>query len=128
MAAAASILAAAIQRRRNGDDPDIYRMMTMAEVWRHHPAPASVRTSQGRIDTKRAWFAYYGARCLFCDVQMILVAERSKRMATIDHIDARGLGGTNDPANIQVICRGCNAEKAALEGPLANLRLIANNA
>ena len=38
-----------------------------------------------------------------------------KSMATIDHIEPLCLGGTDDPENLQVICKTCNNKKSRLE-------------
>ena len=40
-------------------------------------------------------------------------------MATIDHIIARGLGGTNAKSNLRIICSACNSLKARTEAAQA---------
>lgn len=35
---------------------------------------------------------------------------------TADHIVAKARGGTDEPSNMQVLCRGCNSRKHAAEG------------
>lgn len=50
----------------------------------------------------------------------LMILERDRRQCqdclseedlTIDHIRARSRGGTDDPSNLQVLCRPCNARK-----------------
>jgi 5-methylcytosine-specific restriction endonuclease McrA len=41
-------------------------------------------------------------RCQHCGV---------RRFLTVDHILPVGLGGTNDPSNLQTLCNSCNCSK-----------------
>ena len=70
---------------------------------------------------KREWMRNYGRQCLFCNCTMTLHRKHrgKKEFATIDHIDAIALGGSDVLENIQVICLGCNRLKAALESEIA---------
>jgi len=43
-------------------------------------------------------------------------------LASIDHIKARGLGGTNVASNLRVICTGCNNDKARGESQAVEAR------
>lgn len=80
---------------------------------------------RGEIPTDRkrmlvaAWFAACGPRCGVCGVTMIRVRGHqpvtAPDTATIDHIIARCLGGTNTLPNLRVICHGCNNAKARQE-------------
>jgi len=38
----------------------------------------------------------------------------------VDHIVAKGDGGTDDPTNLQALCRRCHEEKTAKERALRN--------
>lgn len=66
-----------------------------------------------------AWISACGSRCIECTVHMIRPRPgcnaRSPRTATIDHIRARALGGSNALANLRVICGGCNCRKSRNE-------------
>lgn len=64
------------------------------------------------------WKKVFGRRCIFCERKMRFKLNKDKAAshdATIDHINARGLGGTNDLKNLQVICNSCNASKSKIE-------------
>lgn len=69
---------------------------------------------------KEAWLKKYGRRCLFCKRDMLFhVRNRFHgRFATLDHINARCLGGEHRNKNIQVICSDCNSVKAVEEEKL----------
>lgn len=70
-----------------------------------------------RMAVIRAWIDKYGRDCLFCGVTMKTYPRNPHDIAraTIDHIDARSLGGQETPDNFQVICLGCNGEKSRAE-------------
>lgn len=51
--------------------------------------------------------------CFWCNTPLRFA------LATVEHIVARGLGGTNVPANLVLACRPCNSHKAELEAILA---------
>lgn len=67
----------------------------------------------------RAWFKACGRDCGECGVEMVLTPPPSgvsqPRQASIDHIIARCLGGTNALSNLRVICRACNNAKSVAE-------------
>jgi len=47
--------------------------------------------------------------------QPCLQAGRVTPAAEVDHITPKARGGTDDPANLQAICRACHATKTARE-------------
>lgn len=56
-------------------------------------------------------------RCPLCKRHMVLQGHGSKKRppsnhATLDHIVPRSSGGSDDKANLRLICRSCNAAKA----------------
>ena len=57
-----------------------------------------------------------GFTCQNCGRKMVLGGDNS-RAATIDHITARGNGGTNEKENLQLLCSKCNTGKAIIENP-----------
>lgn len=63
-----------------------------------------------------AWFAACGATCGECGVRMVRQKPgddfQLPHNATIDHIKARGLGGTNSLRNLRIICHSCNNAKS----------------
>jgi 5-methylcytosine-specific restriction protein A len=61
------------------------------------------RTARAAVAAHRA---QYGDWCLGWKVIAHTAAD-----LTADHIVAKANGGTDDPANVQVLCRGCNARK-----------------
>lgn len=42
----------------------------------------------------------------------------------VDHIKPKALGGTDDPLNLECICKACHAEKSAAEGARAQGRRV----
>jgi hypothetical protein len=67
------------------------------EVWRER---------HGRLD-RRVWDAVLrrdGFRCRHCG---------DWRNLSVDHLIPRSAGGTNDPDNLQALCRRCNSRKGA---------------
>jgi 5-methylcytosine-specific restriction endonuclease McrA len=71
-------------------------------------------TTAFRQEITWRWFMAFGANCLFCGVPMVSRGSGPNR-ATVDHIDARCLGGTDALSNLQVICSRCNLEKSYAE-------------
>lgn len=51
--------------------------------------------------TRKAFSDYYGQPCVIC----------GQPSDTVDHIIPKSRGGTNDPANLQPMCRSCNSKK-----------------
>lgn len=66
---------------------------------------------------RKAWKRKFGDICQICSCRMHFeVKFRSHpRYATIDHILARGLGGSNSLENVQVVCFTCNNGKSVDE-------------
>lgn len=66
---------------------------------------------------RHAWRRKFGHLCQCCGTTMHFEIKfrGHKHYATIDHILARGLGGTNNLSNIQIICKLCNNKKSAHE-------------
>jgi 5-methylcytosine-specific restriction endonuclease McrA len=53
------------------------------------------------------WFGY---ACVYCE---------SEENITKDHIIPTSRGGSNDPENLQLLCRSCNSKKnARIEAPI----------
>ena len=69
------------------------------------------------------WIAELGPNCGECGREMHvpkpIEADHSDTCATIDHIRARCLGGTNRAGNLRVICRACNGAKSEEESRAA---------
>jgi hypothetical protein len=64
-----------------------------------------------------------GGKCQGCAAETV-PAQKSQKGVTppknegqTDHIKPKSKGGTNDPANAQHLCRGCNRKKADKELP-----------
>jgi len=72
------------------------------------------------------WFRTFGQDCPDCGVEMIVPEPGHTSvpgsLASIDHIKARGLGGTNVASNLRVICTGCNNDKARGESQAVEAR------
>ena len=79
-------------------------------------APISTNMKRRLVN---AWFKAFGPECLECGCRMRRQAPNRATQdtdhATIDHIRARGLGGTNKPGNLRIICHACNSEKSYYE-------------
>jgi 5-methylcytosine-specific restriction endonuclease McrA len=59
-------------------------------------------------------FLRSGFKCVYCGQDMTL--ERNcGNSSTIDHITARALGGSTNPANLTLCCWDCNQKKAQKE-------------
>ena len=73
----------------------------------------------------RIWFRHYGPHCLDCGCKMFVAEPNTicnePDVATIDHIRARALGGTNMLGNLRVVCRQCNMDKSCEEALLVPL-------
>lgn len=85
-------------KRRN---PDVQRMATIRRR-------ARIKGSGGYLSTTQ-WAAILdacGRRCLACGA-----TEQTAKL-TVDHVVPLAVGGSNDPANIQVLCMSCNVSKA----------------
>lgn len=74
-----------------------------------HPSPdGTVEKSQRRLGGKQRQIAFRklierdGESCVSCG---------SKSNLAVDHIKPRAKGGTNDLANLQLLCKPCNNEK-----------------
>lgn len=69
-----------------------------------------------------AWIKEFGRRCPHCSRTMIfapIMRKSHDNRATIDHIHARGLGGSGHLSNLRFICHGCNRDKSKLEAERA---------
>lgn len=67
---------------------------------------------------RQAWKRKFGSVCQMCGTLMHfdIKARGHKHYATIDHILARALGGTDHLHNVQVVCKTCNNKKSVSEG------------
>lgn len=54
--------------------------------------------------------------------QPCLAQDRTTRAEAVDHIAPKAEGGTDDPANLQSICRPCHKLKTAAEAARASAR------
>jgi hypothetical protein len=63
--------------------------------------------------------------CRLCKkLTHITPAEGSwKDQATVDHIVARGQGGSDEPENFQLLCGKCNNKKSKDENPIRMVRI-----
>ena len=73
------------------------------EVWLREIRPAIVRAG---LTEELRWeiIERDGHTCQECG---------SKKFLTVDHVFPVSLGGTNDPTNLQTLCRPCNCRKGA---------------
>lgn len=81
------------------------------------PDPPMIHVATVKKALRLAWRRKFGDICQSCGTHMHFdIKFRSHRSyATIDHILARGLGGSNKLGNIQIICRACNNVKSVDE-------------
>ena len=84
------------------------------KIWQD---PPQLHIASVKKIVRQAWKRVFGDLCQACGCRMHFEAKfRSHRhFATIDHIQARGLGGNNSLENIQIICRECNNRKSVDE-------------
>lgn len=68
-----------------------------------------------RISVRFSLYRAQGGFCLHCGRLMLLEFAGVKALeplfATIDHIIPQSLGGTDDKANLQLLCKYCNEAK-----------------
>lgn len=67
-------------------------------------------------------------RCGYCGVHMVLVTPegapgRPWDIATVDHIEPRSFGGTDDWSNLAMACRACNEARMSM-GAMGFYRLV----
>lgn len=55
----------------------------------------------------KKWLAQVDFRCLACGADLTVVKWQ------LDHIHPRSRGGSDDPANFQILCASCNGLKGA---------------
>jgi len=70
---------------------------------------ARMRGAEGKhtaADIERLWLVQR-SRCACCKSKL------AKGSAHVDHIVALANGGSNNPANLQLLCRSCNSSKGA---------------
>lgn len=68
--------------------------------------------------TRRAAYrsaAYKRSRKALLDGRIPCMECGTFKDLTVDHIRPLSRGGTNDPSNLQVLCRRCNAKKGSAE-------------
>ena len=95
----------------------LVRLMVVGTVWlvraiasaleSRSSRPGAARLlPRGRIPQDLRWMVFErdGYACAHCG---------SRYDLTIDHIHPVSLGGTNDPSNLQTLCRTCNCSKGA---------------
>lgn len=73
---------------------------------------------------KDLWRKKFGALCQSCGGRMSFSSDDigAPNQATVDHITARALGGTDFLDNLQVICLACNNRKSQAESDRAQGR------
>lgn len=84
------------------------------KLWQDSP---QMHISAIKKAVRNAWKRKFGDICQMCGCRMHFeIKFRTHRhYATIDHIEARALGGGNNLSNIQVVCRECNNTKSKEE-------------
>lgn len=74
----------------------------------------------------RHLFDLQGGLCYICDAAMNLANRASGHQlndASLDHVLAKALGGSDEISNLKACCRGCNAKKdSAATGALEEKR------
>lgn len=81
------------------------------------PNPPLLHVSCVKKALRSAWRRHFGEICQSCERPMHFEIKfrKNKHFATIDHIIARSINGSNGLDNIQVICLGCNGKKSVDE-------------
>lgn len=79
--------------------------------------PLQLQLGGVRSVLRKAWRDHFGRVCPECNREMCFHSKRRKERnyATIDHIKARGLGGTDALSNLRIICLECNGKKSRIE-------------
>jgi len=77
---------------------------------RRHTRRSRIKGNGGKF-TETQWNAlvvyyYHDGKCLAC---------KTFRKPSVDHVIPLKLGGTNNPSNLQPICRNCNSKKHVTE-------------
>jgi 5-methylcytosine-specific restriction endonuclease McrA len=91
----------ALKEARKLKDPERYRLLQRATKHRRRAR----KTGAGGNCTPKQWLAIvarFNGRCAFCGVAGEM---------TRDHIIPLSRGGSDDPLNIQPLCRPCNTAK-----------------
>lgn len=62
---------------------------------------------------KRKLFKKSDGKCFYCKVQMTKgsATDHLDTDMTLDHLIPRSMGGSMNPKNLVVCCRGCNAKR-----------------
>lgn len=81
-----------VYRQAGGRKRERYQRRALAKL---QPLPKGWKAAQLKSQ---------GGKCAGCQVKM--------KLPTIDHIVPLSKGGDNDPANLQLLCMGCNSTKS----------------
>ncbi len=81
------------------------------------------KSSRAKRNRREKMFAAQRGLCYLCQCQMKLRmpngwpdrTQPPRDYATFDHVEARGLGGTNTKDNLRLACWTCNNRKARVE-------------
>lgn len=76
--------------------------------------PPPMHLSSFKKALRLAWRRHFGSLCELCGCMMHFEAKYRghKHYATIDHVRARALGGTDALDNLMVACQKCNNLKS----------------
>jgi 5-methylcytosine-specific restriction endonuclease McrA len=91
--------------------------------------PPPFHDTRFRREVRTAWRKQFGGKCQGCGHGMAFDVrdQQMPNFATIDHINARGLGGSEELHNVQVICARCNNKKSLQEHWIARERRSNND-
>jgi 5-methylcytosine-specific restriction endonuclease McrA len=71
-----------------------------------------------RIKLFETIFSRDGGCCVYCGVETHRLAKglsRSPKLATLDHVVPRSMGGPLNPANLVLACQGCNNRRGVMD-------------